>query len=162
MCLWVISCQNQWEKACQHDDWSLVYLFGLFPSMSFLAYQLILKKLRWEKIWQMSRENHRWNHSVSPIHTEKPCRANSERIIKQYLIQTTQTAGLSIHAALAYCGMTWHHVCTEQLRNIFKVLYEYFLQSLSLIFLLQFLPFFPLNRSKCNWQSIINWLESWN
>jgi len=42
-----------------------------------------------------------------------------------------QTTGLSIYTALAYCGMTWHHVCTELFGNLFKILYEYFLQSIS-------------------------------
>lgn len=31
-----------------------------------------------------------------------------------------QAAGLSIHTAFGYRGMTWNHVCTEQLGNLFK------------------------------------------
>lgn len=140
--------------------WWLIIGLILFSSMFLVPHQLILKNLRKEKLWQMNMENHRWNCSVWAIYTEKPHWANPEKIIKLYLMK--QTAGLVLYTALEYCGVTRNHVYREQVKNMFKVQYEYFLQSFSVVSLLWFLPFSSLSSSKCNWQSIINWLESWN
>lgn len=150
------------RKTYQHDNWSVLVICIIFKN-GFPSLSTNPQKAEAEKKYS------RWVGKKKPGETIQSYPYTLETVRSKFWKNhkpalNPNSANCWTVSTYSFC-ILWHDMesCfyTATQTPVYSSVCIIF-ASFSLTFSVWFLPFSPLNRSKCNWQSTINWLESWN